>query len=176
TVRLGLRPDMLLLSKGITSGYAPLSAIAITRAILDQALDADVVFPHGATADGNSVSVAAAMAVLDELEDGRVFRNALERGEELRERLNDLRDDLPLIFDVRGQGLITGVELRDADGEPLAPETMKALRVVARDAGLLFSPSNTTVIFTPPLVISSEECEELVSLFAGSLQGALALA
>jgi adenosylmethionine-8-amino-7-oxononanoate aminotransferase len=167
---------MLCLSKGITSGYAPLSAIAITRTILDQALDADVVFPHGATADGNSVSVAAAMAVLDELEDGSVFRNAVERGEELRERLNDLRDELPLIFDVRGQGLITGVELRDAEGEPLSTGTMKELRVAARDAGLLFSPSNTTVIFTPPLVISSEECEEIVSLLAACLQDALAFA
>lgn len=170
TIRLGLRPDMLLLSKGITSGYAPLSAIATTRAILDQALDADVVFPHGATADGNSVSVAAAMAVLDELEDGSVFRNAVERGEELRERLSDLRDDLPLISEIRGQGLITGVELRDTDGEPLSAETMTALRFAARDAGLLFSPSNTTVIFTPPLVISSEECEQIVSLLAECLR------
>ena len=170
TVRLGLRPDMLVLSKGITSGYAPLSAIATTRSILEQALDADVLFPHGATADGNSVSVAAAMAVLDELEDGSVFRNAVERGEELRERLNDLRDDLPLIWDVRGQGLITGVELRDAEGEPLPAETMTALRVAARDAGLLFSPSNTTVIFTPPLVLSSEECEQIVSLLEGCLR------
>jgi adenosylmethionine-8-amino-7-oxononanoate aminotransferase len=46
---------------------------------------------------------------------------------------------------------------------------MTALRVAARDAGLLFSPSNTTVIFTPPLVISSEECEQIVSLLAGCL-------
>ena len=75
-----------------------------------------------------------------------------------------------MIWDVRGRGLITGVELRDAEGEPLPPETMTALRIAARDAGLLFSPSNTTVIFTPPLVISSEECEQIVSLLAGCLR------
>ena len=164
TVRLGLRPDMLILSKGITSGYAPLSAIATTRAILDQALDAEVPFPHGSTADGHPVSVAAAMAVLDELEDGRILQNAVDRGEELKERVNALRDDLPLIWDVRGRGMMIGVELRDADGEPIPDETMTALKLAARDAGVLLSISNTTVIFTPPLVISSEECEQLVSV------------
>ena len=164
TVRLGLRPDMLILSKGITSGYAPLSAIATTRAILDQALDAEVPFPHGSTADGHPVSVAAAMAVLDELEDGRILQNAVDRGEELKERVNALRDDLPLIWDVRGRGMMIGVELRDADGEPIPDETMTALKLAARDAGVLLSISNTTVIFTPPLVVSSEECEQLVSV------------
>ena len=171
TARLGLRPDMLVLSKGITSGYAPLSAIATTRTILDQALARPgIVFPHGSTADGHSVSVAAAVAVLDELEDGRILRNAVERGEELTERLNALRDELPLVWDVRGRGLMIGVELRDAGGRPLPVQTMRALRLAARDAGLLLSTSNTTVILMPPLVVSSEECEQLVSVLAACLR------
>jgi adenosylmethionine-8-amino-7-oxononanoate aminotransferase len=164
TIRLGLRPDMLILSKGITSGYAPLAAIATTRAILDQALaKPGVVFPHGSTTDGHPLSVAAATAVLDELEDGRILRNAVERGDELQERMNALREDLPLIWDVRGRGLMVALELRDPDEQPLPAQTMQDLKLAFRDAGLLLSISNTSVIFTPPLVISSEECEQLVS-------------
>ena len=105
------------------------------------------------------LSVAAAMAVLDELESGRIFQNVVDRGEELRERLAALRDDIPLIWDVRGLGLMIGAELRDAEGQPLPAETMQELKLAARDAGVLLSISNTTVILTPPLVISSEESE-----------------
>jgi adenosylmethionine-8-amino-7-oxononanoate aminotransferase len=171
TVRLGLRPDMLILSKGITSGYAPLAAIATTRPILEKALARPgVVFPHGSTADGHPLSVAAAMAVLDELENGRIFRNVVDRGEELRERITALRDDVPLIWDVRGPGLMIGVELRDAERRPLPAQTMQELKLAARDAGVLLSISNTTVIFTPPLVISSEECDQLVSVLEACIR------
>ena len=165
TIRLGLRPDMLILSKGITSGYAPLSAIATTSSILGQALaKPGVVFPHGSTTDGHPLSIAAAMAVLDELEDGTILRNAVERGEELQERVNALRDDLSLIWDVRGRGLLIGVELRDAEQQPLPAQTMQDLKLAFRDAGVLLSISNTTLVLTPPLVVSSEECEQLVSV------------
>ena len=110
------------------------------------------------------------MTVLDELESGRIFQNVVDRGEELRERLAALRDDIPLIWDVLGLGLMIGAELRDAEGQPLPAETMQELKLAARDAGVLLSISNTTVILTPPLVISSEESEQLISVLEACIR------
>jgi 4-aminobutyrate aminotransferase-like enzyme len=110
------------------------------------------------------------MAVLDELEDGRILRNAVDRGEELRDRLTALREDVPLIWDVRGRGLMIGVELRDAESQPLLPQMMQELKRACQDAGLLLSISNTTVVLTPPLIISSQECEHLVSVLAACIR------
>jgi adenosylmethionine-8-amino-7-oxononanoate aminotransferase len=63
-----------------------------------------------------------------------------------------------------------GAELRDAEGQPLPAETMQELKLAARDAGVLLSISNTTVILTPPLVISSEESEQLISVLEACIR------
>ncbi|WBB78736.1 aminotransferase class III-fold pyridoxal phosphate-dependent enzyme [Micromonospora sp. WMMD882] len=167
----GVLPDLLILGKGITAGYFPLAALVATDAIFDEAISRpEYVFPHGCTADGHPVGMAAGLAVLDELTDGSVFANVRELGERIRGRLRDHAATVPLIHDVRGTGLMIGVELRDGD-ERLGAQTMTAVRRACQDAGLLLTTTNNTVVLMPPLVLTGAEADELVDRLVQGLTG-----
>jgi adenosylmethionine-8-amino-7-oxononanoate aminotransferase len=164
TGELGLRPDMLLLSKGISSGYVPLAAIATTAEVLAAATARPgVVLPHGSTGDGNPVAAAAGLAVLDELADGRVLANVQERGAQLEQALSALDG----VLRVRAKGLMIGVDI-DADAD-----TVAGLRLRCREEGLLLSTAGSTVVLTPPLVITAADCEELVAKLDRSIRATL---
>jgi adenosylmethionine-8-amino-7-oxononanoate aminotransferase len=170
TEQLGLQPDMLLLSKGITAGYAPLAAIATTRNIVEQAASRPgVVCPHGSTSDGHPVSMAAGLAVLDELADGKIFDNVAARGDQLRDHLHALARQTGLIGDIRGPGLLIGADLHDRNGQPLAPHAVQQLCRDCRDNGLVLSSSNSTLVLVPPLVITSDECDQLIDILSECL-------
>lgn len=169
--RLGLSPDMLVLSKGITSGYAPLSAIAVTPEVLRAALGG--VFPHGSTSDGHPVALAAAGAVLDELADGRVLENVTARGTQLTAAIRALSGRLPTVRAVHGPGLMIAVELADRAGDPPTADTMVAVKQRCRDVGLLVSISNHMVILTPPLVITAAEVDLLVTRLERGVRAAI---
>ena len=159
--RLGVAPDMILLSKGITSGYAPLSAIAVTDDVQARSLAVPgAVFPHGSTGDGHPLAIAAGAAVLDEMDNGEVLANVAARGEQLTSAFREL--GLPAIGGVHGPGLMIAVELADAGGRPLSPQQMTSVKDCCRDAGLLVSVSNHMVVLTPPLIITPTECDLLV--------------
>jgi adenosylmethionine-8-amino-7-oxononanoate aminotransferase len=171
TEQLDLQPDMLLLSKGITSGYAPLAAIAITPEIVALALTrADVVLPHGSTSDGHPLSAAAGLAVLDELADGSVYANVNARGEQLASALRALADETGLIGDVRGPGLMIGVDLLDRDAQPLPASTVRRLSQACREHGLIVAWANSTLVLTPPLIITAEECDEIIRILSACLR------
>lgn len=172
--RLGLAPDMLVLSKGITSGYAPLSAIAVTADVLQAAISVPGnVFPHGSTSDGHPVALAAATAVLDELADGHVLGNVTARGTQLTTAIRALSDRLPAVRAVHGPGLMVAVELADQTGAQPTADTMFAVKQSCRDAGLLVSISNHMVLLTPPLVITAPEIELLVTLLEQGVRTAI---
>jgi adenosylmethionine-8-amino-7-oxononanoate aminotransferase len=163
TVAAGVRPDMLILGKGITSGYAPLAAMVTTSEVFDEAIaNPDYVFPHGSTADGHPVAMAAGLAVLDELADGEVFARVRRLGTGLRDRLAGLAQDRRLIQAVRGEGLMIGVELAD-EGEPLGAAAMAGIRQACWAEGLLVTTTDNTIVLMPPLVLSDAESAELVS-------------
>jgi adenosylmethionine-8-amino-7-oxononanoate aminotransferase len=172
--RLGLAPDMLILSKGITAGYAPLSAIAVAEPIVRQATaPPGPLFPHGSTCDGHPIALAAADAVLDELADGRVLDNVVARGAQLTTAIGRLVDGVPGIAGVHGPGLMLAVRVVDQHGQPLPASTMDTVKTACRDAGLLVSISGSMVILTPPLVITSEEADLLVERLGTGVGSAL---
>ncbi|MEH0935386.1 aminotransferase family protein [Micromonospora psammae] len=171
--RLGVVPDMMLLSKGITAGYSPLAAIAVTGAVLASALDADVVFPHGSTSDGHPLALAAADAVLDEFADGSVLRNVVDRGAQLTAALRDLGRRLPTVSAVHGPGLMVAVTLVDSAGEPLDRTTMTAVKQSCLRNGLLVSLCGSMVVLTPPLVITAGDVDLLVDLLERGLREAV---
>lgn len=172
--RLGLAPDMLLLSKGITSGYAPLSAIAVTPEIRALSIaEPGVVFPHGSTSDGHPLALAAAAAVLDELADGAVLANVIARGEQLTAAIRAIEPEAAAIS-VHGPGLMIAVALAGADGLPLPARTMSSVKERCRDEGLLVSISNNMVLLTPPLIITSAECDLLVERLDNGIRKAVA--
>lgn len=105
----GVEPDILVLGKGMTSGYAPLSAV-LTRADLSSDLDEDG-FVHGYTFSGHPVACAAAMANLDILESENLLVNARRQGERLVRLLNEGLADCSILGDIRGKGLLLSIEL-----------------------------------------------------------------
>jgi adenosylmethionine-8-amino-7-oxononanoate aminotransferase len=168
--RLGVDADMMLLSKGITAGYAPLAAIAVTGEVCEAALRAESVFPHGSTSDGHPVSLAAGMAVLDELADGSVLANVAERGAQLTAALTALGRQLPAIRSVHGPGLMLAVTLTAQDGTPLDAAAMTRIKQSCLEHGLLVSICENMIILTPPLVISADEVDLLVDMLAAGVR------
>ncbi|WP_436536175.1 aminotransferase class III-fold pyridoxal phosphate-dependent enzyme [Actinoplanes sp. HUAS TT8] len=166
--RLGLEPDMILLSKGITAGYMPLSAIAVNQEIATRALDSDVVFPHGSTCDGHPLALAAADAVLTAFADGKIFDNVVERGAQLMTAVQKLATELPIITGVHGRGLMIAVELAGTDGA-----TMTTIKDACRDSGLLVALCGDLVLLTPPLIITAAEVDTLTDRLAAGIRAAL---
>lgn len=172
--QLGLSPDMLLLGKGITSGYAPLSAIAVTQEVQELAIaKPGIVFPHGSTSDGHPLAMAAADAVLDELADGTVLANVIARGEQLTSAIRAIEPEATAIS-VHGPGLMIAVALASAGGQPLPASAMSSIKERCRDEGLLVSISNNMVLLTPPLIITPAECNLLVERLYKGISQALA--
>jgi len=153
----GVAPDIMTLAKGIASGF-PLSAAVASSSLMDQ-WEAGT---HGSTFGGNPVACAAGIATLEVFERERVVVNAERQGGELRRRLEQLRPRNPAIGEVRGLGLMIGVELVLPDGAP-DPRLTARLRSICADSGLLALSAGThenVLRLLPPLTISDEELEE----------------
>jgi 4-aminobutyrate aminotransferase len=154
----GVKPDILLSAKGIASGM-PLAAM-VARADL---LEAWVVGAHGSTYGGNPVACAAALATIDLLQGGLVD-NAAARGAQAVAGLAPLRDRFPsLVRDVRGRGLMLGVEFDTA-------EHAEEVQWAAFQRGLLvLECGKTTVRMSPALVVSEPEMATALRIFAESV-------
>lgn len=149
-----LRPDLMALAKGIAGGV-PMGAVLMTEAV------ASKIMPgvHGSTFGGNPLACAAALAALDVIEKEDLPRQAAEKGEYFIERLR--RIESPKIREVRGLGLLVGVELRE--------RSTPYLQALMRH-GVLALPAGPTVVrFLPPLVISRSELDQVADVFAAVL-------
>ena len=179
--------DILTLSKGFGAGYAPLGAIVARSQVVDAVLAAGG-FQHGHTYAGNPLACAVGLAVLEVIEEDGLIDNARERGEQLLAGLRALAEGSPIIGDVRGKGLLIGVEfVQDrAARAPFAPQLDVYARVCRTcfEEGLIVYPRRTLggmdgdhVLIAPPLTISAEDADELIDRFARAVarcEGALA--
>jgi 4-aminobutyrate aminotransferase len=166
----GIVPDVVCVAKAIANGL-PLSAIVATR-------DGQGRWgrgAHGTTYGGNPVACAAGIAVLETIRDEGLVANARLRGAELAGGLRELMADHPAIGDVRGPGLMIGVEFvkdratREPDGA-----TAEAVTARAAEAGLLLLSCgihHQVIRWIPPLDVTVPEVEEALRLFEGALQG-----
>lgn len=178
------RPDIITLSKGIGSGYAPLGAMAASSRLVKPVLDAGG-FQHGYTYAGNPLSCAAGLAVLDEMDRLGCVANAAAMGDLLKKELEGLAKRYPFIAGVRGKGLLLGADLV-ADPETFAPlpqdkKTNQRLVDLAYERGLIIysrrirgdGVESDNFMLAPPLIITAEQVGELVGILDDSL-GALA--
>jgi 4-aminobutyrate aminotransferase len=150
----GVAPDMICTAKGIASGM-PLSALITRAEIMDWAPGS-----HASTFGGNPVSIAAALATMDILEREGVD-NARQVGEHILERIADWPQRLPLVGDVRGRGLMIGIELV-ADKHTKAPAGEQRDHVVelAFEKGILFLGCGpNTLRISPPLVVTEQQAD-----------------
>jgi 4-aminobutyrate aminotransferase len=160
----GIEPDILCTGKGIASGM-PLGAM-IARS------DISTWTPgtHGSTFGGNPVACAAALATLAVIEDG-LLHNATAVGGYLKDKLNALRTKHAIIGDVRGLGLMIGVEFVRADrsGMPDAALRDQAMNKCFEKGLLLLGCGESTLRFCPPLIVTEEESAMAVEIFDAAL-------
>ncbi len=173
-------PDMIVVAKGMSSGYAPLAGVVVKRSIMDTIREASGLFSHGYTYGGNPLGAAVGVFVLEYLRDNKLIERSAEMGEYLQARLATLRAH-PSVGDVRGLGLLAGIEfVRDrATKAPFDPAIAYGLAVVqeATRRGLLVYPGSGTVdgvagdhiLLAPPFIITSEEIDTAVRLLDETL-------
>jgi adenosylmethionine-8-amino-7-oxononanoate aminotransferase len=177
----GLVPDIVVMGKGLTSGYFPLSAVAAKKSLLDAIGKEGKNFLHAQTFAHHPVGCAAALATLKYLDGHDLIARCARAGRELKRRLEGLLDH-PHVGDVRGKGLLIGVEfVKDKEKKtPFAREQkyVEAFVAQALARGLVLWPNighadgtnGDLVMVAPPFVITEDE----ISLIHEKIESTLA--
>ena len=173
----GLEPDLMSTAKGLTSGYVPMSACLISEGIwnvLREGSSKYGPFAHGYTYSGHPVAAAAALANLDIIEGEGLVENAAEVGAYLQKSLREAFADHPLVGEVRGVGLIAGIELVE-EKESKKPfdasvGVARRLHELLMDEGLICRPMFESLGFSPPLVLAIEDVDSIVAMFSSGLE------
>ena len=150
----GVEPDILCVAKGIASGM-PLSAMVARASIMNWTPGA-----HASTFGGNPVCIAAALATMDLLE-RKYMENARRMGQFILERTGDWREHHPIVGDVRGVGLMIGIEIvRDQKSKEKAHDLRESIVDLAFTKGLLLlGAGENSIRLAPPLVIDEEQAD-----------------
>ncbi|GIK27752.1 MAG: aspartate aminotransferase family protein [Chloroflexi bacterium] len=163
----GIEPDIVIMAKGLGSGL-PISGVAAPRAIMERW----VTGSHGGTYGGGSaVVMAAALETVNVIVEEKLADNAAARGATLMSGLRELQAEFPVIGDVRGRGLMVGVEFTTADGKP-DKLICKAAAAGCLKRGLLLLTCGTyenVVRWIPPLIVTDEQVEEALAIFRDAL-------
>lgn len=161
-------PDILVIGKGLGGGILPLAGV-IVRQELD--LAADRSLGHY-THEKNPVVCAAALAMIDYIEENDLLANADQVGRYAMERMETMMADFSLIGDVRGLGLLLGMELvQDRDSRARATDEAEAVMYSALSRGLSFKITMGNILtLTPPLIISQDEMEQAMDILEQSIK------
>jgi L-2,4-diaminobutyrate transaminase len=177
STEFGIEPDMIASAKGLTSGYFPLSAAFLTDEIwevLKLGSEQIGAFMHGYTYSGHPVGAAVALANIEIMERENLIEKAKVSGKYLHEQLQSLMN-LPNVGEVRGQGLIAGIQLVTDKAGRQTPDQADALpakiTALMREKGVIVRPlaSIGTLAVSPPLNITNDEIDTLVSALSESI-------
>ncbi|MDA0244134.1 MAG: aminotransferase class III-fold pyridoxal phosphate-dependent enzyme [Chloroflexi bacterium] len=166
-----IEPDIIIMAKGLGSGM-PISAIGSRTNVMARWQPGT----HGGTyGGGNALATAAASATIDVLLDEHLVENAAERGDQLQSGLRELQAEYPVIGDVRGKGLMVGIEFTKPDGQPdAATASAVANACLKRNLLLLTCGSYGNVMrWIPPLVVTAEQIDEALATFNEALASVL---
>lgn len=163
----GVTPDAILIAKGLASGF-PLSALAASEDTMAKGWPGS----QGGTYGGNAVSAAAAIATLEVIQEEGLVDNADRMGRRLRDGLTSLQKDYPDMADVRGIGLMQGVEMRREGIHPDGERTGDILKE-CEQRGLLMlrcGPYQEIIRWLPPLMVSEQQIDEALGTFEEALK------
>jgi len=180
-----VQPDVMTMGKGISGGYVPLSAAAMRAEDVETIVRVHGDFVHGGTFSHHAVGAAAALATLDYVERHGLVAAAAARGEYLGRRLREVLAETDCVGDVRGLGLMWGVEfVADREtGEPFPPHLHFGQRVgdLAFEQGVIFYPGSGSadgvrgdhLMVAPPFVITEEQIDTVVGVLRRAIEQAL---
>ena len=162
-----IAPDIMTVAKGLGSGL-PISGVFSQLELMNKWIPGS----HGGTYGGNAVAAAAAVATIQAIREDKMLENAQHRGAQLVTALKVLQSQFPVMGDVRGLGLMVGVEFRMPDRKP-DKTTAKAVAHACLERGLLLltcGPWDNTIRWIPPLVVHAEEIERGLAIFKEALK------
>lgn len=162
-----VEPDILTVAKGLASGM-PISGVFSSLELME----AWIPGSHGGTFGGNVVAAAAAVATIQAIREEGMLANCQQRGKQLMEGLGELKRRFPIIGDLRGLGLMIGTEFRTQDRKP-DKITAKAIIHACQDRQLLLltcGPWDNTIRWIPPLIVTKDQIDQALDIFAESLQ------
>lgn len=159
-------PDIMIMAKGIASGM-PLSAIIASRKLTEQWEPAR----HGSTFGGNQVSCAAALAAIRVMQEEKLDKRAEKLGKEMLNRLQKFAQGRQYIGDVRGRGLMIGIEFDRPDGEPSRPIAKHVMNKCLEHKMLVLNcgPHGQVIRLMPPLTLSDAEAEKACEILEKSM-------
>lgn len=169
-------PDIICIGKGMSAGYTPIAATLVSERIVESILKGSKVIMSGHTYSANPQSAAVALAVLEYIESQNLVSNGEQLGDYLLQKLSQLKQRYSFIGDVRGKGLLLGMEIvADLSTKyPYSQEKAVTTRLVelAQKNGLLIYPASAgmegvggdAVIIAPPLSINHQEMDELIAI------------
>lgn len=182
----GVAADMITIAKGLGAGYQPIGALLTSGKIYDAIAKGSGFFQHGHTYMGHAMAAAGANAVLSEILGKGLLERVRVQGDKLDAALRGALGQHPHVGDIRGRGLLRGVELV-ADRETKAPfdparKLHAKIKAEAFAAGLICYPMGGTidgqigdhVLLAPPFIIEDAQIDELVSKLSGAIDKALA--
>lgn len=169
----GIKPDIVTMAKGLTSAYLPLSVTAVKREIYEKFHGQDQYenFRHVNTFGGNPAACALALKNIEVLEEENLVEQANIQGDKLRAKLKDLENH-PLVGDVRGKGLLVGIELVEnkETKEPASSDYAKQIIGLVKEEGVIMGSNSETVAgydnilqLSPPLNLTDNDVETIVT-------------
>jgi 4-aminobutyrate--pyruvate transaminase len=172
-----MQPDMMALAKGLSSSYFPISAVLLSRPIRDALAainKAGELFGHGFTNSGHPVGSAIALETLRIYHSIDVIGHVRAMGARLRDGLDKIAADSSIVGQVRGEGLMFGVELVSNPATKAAFDPSlkvgSAFDARALENGLIIRAMGDTIGLCPPLIIKPHEVDEMLDLFAQTLK------
>ncbi|MCJ2377677.1 aspartate aminotransferase family protein [Vibrio sp. ZSDZ34] len=182
----GIVPDIVTIAKGLAAGYQPIGATIANDKIYQVIANGSGFFQHGHTFMGHPVACAAALATIDTIIKDNLLECVRLRGQQLLQQLTEALQSHPNVGDIRGRGLMVGIELvaNKTSKRPLPSDTLAHKRVqsIAMSNGLMCYPMSGTinghdghhVLLAPPYIINEKQIEELVFKLTLSLDMAAA--
>ncbi len=160
----GVKADIVAIGKGLSAGYAPIAATLISEKIMDPIIKGSKVIMSGHTFSGNPMSATAALAVLKLIDSERIVDEVDKKGTYLRNLLSKLKNEFPFIYDIRGKGLMLGIEFAER-----GPRFTSSVVQAGVDNGILLYPAaagidgrkGSAIMVAPPLNSSKRELEEM---------------
>ncbi|QKE74867.1 aspartate aminotransferase family protein [Arthrobacter citreus] len=166
----GVQPDIVTLGKGLTSGYTPMAATIASDRVIEPIMQGSKLVMSGHTFSANPLSAAVSLAVIEYVEKHNLVQAAEEKGNYLMNKLQGLKEKFSIIGDVRGKGLLIGIEF-------ISNIKLSAFIQKVMNKGLLLYPSvagkngkeDSAFMIAPPLTITYGELDELLQILTESL-------
>jgi adenosylmethionine-8-amino-7-oxononanoate aminotransferase len=167
----GVEADIVAIGKGLSAGYSPIAATLASDAVLEPIVHGSKVIMSGHTFSGNPLSSAAALSVLKLIDSERIIDAVKEKGNYLTTLLKKLQDQFSFVGDIRGRGLLIGLEFTSNESMEVDAAFTATIVKKAQQNGLLLYPAGAgidgrkgaAIIVAPPLTISKSEMEEIYS-------------